>query len=216
MPLEVQYRTIELLEAALRRRIYVDRTPTWLLRPGREEFGPAWRKIRLIYRRLTDGMELPTTMPLRERRTVDGVLGGRGLPLRIVEVDESQHFNPFRALTLALYPETPVAFPRRVWLRESRSRRAKGGGGWAARKPPLFPMEGGRHRQRAFRDAIADLLPLQFGWAPTLRIADFEVRAWMYDRNAVSRMRLLLEQRLAEASPTNTIGEEVKSQVTDA
>jgi hypothetical protein len=215
VPLEVQYRTIELLEAALGRRIYVDRTPTWLLRPGREEFGPAWRKIRLIYRRLTNGMELPATMPLRERRSVDGVLGGRGIPFRIVEVDESQHFNPFRAQTLALYPETPVAFPRRVWLRESRTRRAKGGGGWSARKPPLFPMEGGRHRQRAFRDAIADLLPPQFGWAPTLRVADFEVRGWMYDRNAVSRMRRLVEERLVQPSDPDDLGADVHSEVSN-
>jgi hypothetical protein len=38
--------------------------------------------------------------------------------------------------------------------------------------PPLFPDAGGRHLQRAFRDALADLVPLEHGWLPTLRIAD--------------------------------------------
>jgi hypothetical protein len=43
-------------------------------------------------------------MPPRERRTVDCVLQRRGEPPRIVEFDEKQHFNGFRALTTARLP----------------------------------------------------------------------------------------------------------------
>jgi hypothetical protein len=45
-------------------------------------------------------------MPPRERRTVDCVLQRRGEPPRIVEFDEKQHFNGYRALTIRAYPQT--------------------------------------------------------------------------------------------------------------
>jgi hypothetical protein len=199
MRLDVQVRVTELVEAALRRRVYSGPTPDWLYRPGRAEIGVAWRRIRLIYRRLTDGLELPDRMPVRESRNVDGIIGGRGLPWRVLEVDERQHFNEFRAITLELYPtDVKVGFPLKDWLRESGRRKARAGGGWGARKPPLFPMSGGRHRQRAFRDALADLLPPIHDYAPTLRIAAFEVEPWMDARGAVTKMRALLEERMAD------------------
>ena len=199
MSRELQYRVLEVLEKALGRRVYPGPTPDWLLRPGRLDCGPRWRLIRAIYRDLSDGMDLPDVMPVREWREVDGIVGGRGAPHRIVEVDESQHFNEFRARTLSNYPrDVSLGYPKAVWLAESRRRRAKGGGGWAKPKPPLFPMEGGRHRQRAFRDALADILASSHGFAPTLRIADFEVQPWLWDRRgAIVRLGALVEERLA-------------------
>jgi hypothetical protein len=160
-----------------------------------------------MYAALTDGMLLPSEMPIREWREIDGIVGGRGTPVRIVEVDESQHFNEFRAVTLRRYPrDLEVAYPRRQWLAESARRRARGGGGWASPKPPLFPMDGGRHRQRAFRDALADLLPSVHGYAPTLRIADFEVEPWIWDsRGASTRLRLLIEERLAQGRTSSDL-----------
>jgi hypothetical protein len=108
-------------------------------------------------------------MPPRERRTVDCVLQRRGEPPRIVEFDEKQHFNSFRALTIRAYPRTAaVAFDRRAWLRACEAKRRLEGGGFGLPKPPLFPDEDGRHRQRAYRDAVADLLPAVHGWCPTL------------------------------------------------
>lgn len=35
---------------------------------------------------------------------------------QILEVDESQHFNEYRALTLRAYVNLPVAFDREAWL----------------------------------------------------------------------------------------------------
>jgi len=43
--------------------------------------------------------------------------------------------------------------------------------------PPLFPESGGRHRQRTFRDFLADALPIPHGWLPTMRISDDEPQA---------------------------------------
>jgi hypothetical protein len=53
------------------------------------------------------------------------------------------------------------------------------GGNFSKPKPPLFPMNGGRNYQRAFRDMLADVLPPARGWEPTIRIAHFEVVAWL-------------------------------------
>jgi len=145
-------------------------------------------------------LELPDEMPPRDRRRVDAVIERPGKPARIFEFDESQHFNAHRATTLRAYPDgVETAFPRDVWLRASESSTKKLGttGGWGKAKPPLFPHPGGRHLQRAFRDALADLLPAIYGWAATVRIADFEVQAWLQAGEAGQRMRALLRDRLA-------------------
>src|SRR4029077_16710879 len=84
---ELQYQVLEVLGKALGRRVYPGPTPECLLRPGRTEFGQRWRTVRLIYRELAEGLELPDEMPLREWREVDGVIGRRGVASRLVEVD---------------------------------------------------------------------------------------------------------------------------------
>jgi hypothetical protein len=67
-------------------------TPQWLLRPAASECGGQWPAVCSIYHELT-GLELPDVMPPRETRRVDAVLDtGDGSP-RILEVDETQHFN---------------------------------------------------------------------------------------------------------------------------
>jgi hypothetical protein len=43
---------------------------------------------------------------------------------------------------------------------------------------------------------LADLMPLEHHYAPTLRIADFEVAPWICTREADPRMRQLLDERL--------------------
>lgn len=97
-------------------------TPTWLVRPGRAECGGHWELARSIYRDLTD-LELPEEMRRIERRTVDAVLVSPDAT-RILEIDEKQHFNVFRALTLKHYVDrVPLAFDaRRFAWRTSRSR----------------------------------------------------------------------------------------------
>jgi hypothetical protein len=150
----------------------IEPTPGWLPRPGKIECSSSWETICRIYHDLT-GLELPETMPPRETRGVDAVLDvGDGHP-RVLEVDETQHFNRYRAGTLRSYPKTAsVAFPVEDLIAQSEKKTGLEGGGFGKSKPPLFPAEYGRHQQRAFRDTLADLLPLEHGWAPTLRIGD--------------------------------------------
>jgi hypothetical protein len=171
-------------------------TPLWLIRPGREECGKQWPLVQRIYHDLS-GATLPDVMRPVERRQVDAVLLVTGEQPRILEVDETQHFNEYRAITLRRYiDEIPLAFPAEVWRQRSYKKRKLEGGGFGAPKPPLFPGAGGRHRQRAFRDALCDILSPEHGWLPTLRIADFEVRDWINDSDARRRMSELLAGRL--------------------
>jgi very-short-patch-repair endonuclease len=134
-------------------------------------------------------------MPPRESRRVDCVLR-IGSSRRIVEVDEKQHFNRYRAASLRLYPRSiRVAFNRELWIKESEKKTKLGGGGWGSPSPPLFPADGGRHQQRAFRDARCDILPPDHGFLATLRIADFEVKNWFAADDASERMAQLLTAR---------------------
>jgi hypothetical protein len=171
-------------------------TPPWLLRPGPIECGGQWQTVCSVYSELT-ALDLPEAMPPRETRRVDAVLDAGDDAPRILEVDETQHFNRYRALTLGRYPaEVQVAFPIERWIEQSEKKTRLEGGGFGKPKPPLFPAEYGRHAQRAFRDMLADLLPLEHGWKPTLRIGDFEVLPWIYTSEAETGMRELLATRL--------------------
>ncbi len=170
-------------------------TPTWLLRPGRIECRGQWSLVCDIYNALT-GLVLPDIMPPRESRRVDGVFYFEGRSF-IFELDEKQHFNEFRAKTLRLYPQDlRLAFSSDQWIGHCLKKGKLEGGGFAKPKPPLLPGANGRHRQRAFRDALADVLPSEYGFAPTLRLADFEVRDWIFGFDAADRMSKLLADRL--------------------
>lgn len=196
MPLEFQRAVCDLVLEIYGGQVIAG-TPYWLQQPSRLECGRRWKPIERIYSELT-GLDLPEAPPPRERRSVDLILKKRGQPPRIIEVDESQHFNQYRAITLRAYPSSAaVAFPKRVWITACDEKRRLEGGGFAKPRPPLFPGEGGRHLQRAFRDALADLLPSAHGWLPTLRVADFECRDWIFCADNKARMSRLLKQRLA-------------------
>ncbi|MFG3022681.1 hypothetical protein ACGFZQ_29735 [Streptomyces sp. NPDC048254] len=110
---------------------------------------------------------------------------------QILEVDEKQHFTAARALTLECYPAgVKLGFDASRWLARSQALTGREpGGGFGKPKPPLFPGEGGRHRQRAFRDAPTDLLPPVHDWLPALRISDTEVTAITAAPDPVSSLR---------------------------
>jgi hypothetical protein len=189
-----------------------NRWPVWIQRPGRIECGALWKCICDIYSELTGGLNLPDVMPLKESRSLDAVLLGSDGRHRLVEFDESQHFNKYRQMTFRYYPEgINLAFPVSQWASQCVRMVRLPGGGFAKPRPPLFPMEGGRHRQRAFRDALADVLPVLHGFAPTLRIADFELEAWIDESDANSRLSALLNERLDKSYNCghNTIGSNV-------
>ena len=171
----------------------IEPTPAWLMRPGCIECGKRWPLICSIYRHLTY-QALPEEMPTNEGRRVDCVLRVANHAPRIIEVDERQHFNHYRAATLRLYPpDIRLAFDRKMWIEHSEAKATLEAGGWGTPKPPLFPGDGGRHRQRAFRDALCDILPPDYGFLPTLRLADFEVDGWLIANDVCKRMKDLLD-----------------------
>jgi len=170
-------------------------TPPWLQRPDRSECGERWELIVEIHR-LLEGEELEDVMPSRETRRVDGVFQYRGRWF-LFELDETQHFNAYRAKTLEVYPpDLALAFGKDAWIGRCREKVKLEGGGWARPRPPLFPGANGRHRQRAFRDALADLVPSVHGFLPTLRLGDREIDLTLSPADAKQRMAELLRQRL--------------------
>lgn len=174
------------------------RTPDWLQRPGRHECRDQWPLVQQMYQAIT-GCVLPDTMPSRERRRVDGVFHGHSDRPFIFELDETQHFNMYRAATLRLYPNTlQLGFSKDNFIQHCRQKKKLEGGGFAKPKPPLFPDTNGRHQQRAFRDALTDLLPQEHGFAPTLRLADFEIHDWIHTSEAIDHMVQLIKTRLGE------------------
>ncbi len=150
MPLKIQKAVLDLI-AQITGRTIETRTSIWLLRPGLIECGNYWQLVCQIYQGLT-GRQLPEVMPARETRRVDGTLEFGCSGKRIIEVDESQHFNQYRSMTLRRYPkEIQLAFDRKTWIDHSESKQwPKSGGGFAAPKPPLFPNAGGRHGKERF------------------------------------------------------------------
>lgn len=195
MPCEFQRDVLKLVRQVLGGSC--EPTPKWLLRPGHVECGKRWQLICEIYRELTN-QKLPQTMPRRESRRVDCVLKAANSNPRIIEVDETQHFNRFRAETLRLYPpEIELAFDRKVWAERSEAKKKLEGGGLTMTNSPLFPGDEGRHRQRAFRDALCDILPPVHGFLPTLRIAKFDVNDWLKAYDARDKMEELLRTKFS-------------------
>lgn len=190
---ELQERVLEVL-VSVTGATPLSRKPDWLQRPDAADCGSRWPLVCEIYRSLT-GLDLPMVMPPREWRRIDGVIQVAGSRPRIVEVDEAQHFNAFRARTLECYHNVPVAFDVADYMTHCGVKCRLEGGDFGKPKPPLFPGEGGRHRQRAFRDALADIVPLEHGYAPTLRIAHFEVESWIFGDGAERGMECLLAKR---------------------
>jgi len=167
-------------------------TPWWLHRPGKSECRNAWTLVKTIYKDLA-GKDLPDEMPPRERRSIDAVLVDSNGRERLLEVDETQHFNEYRARTLVCYPEDlPLGFNRQSWIKAAVMKKRLEGGGFGKPRPPLFPGENGRHRQRAFRDALADILPLQYGMLPTLRIAYWELPPPITERKVADLLAIKL------------------------
>jgi hypothetical protein len=118
-----------------------ERTPRWLMRPGPDECRVRWPLVCKIYNDLT-GKDLPREMPAREYRRVDCVLKQPNLAARIVEVDESQHFNRYRAITLLLYPpDINIAFDQGTWVERSEGKKKLEGGGFGKQRPLSFPKK---------------------------------------------------------------------------
>lgn len=89
----------------------------------------------------------------------------------LIEIDESQHFTSFRALSLRLYPsDVRVSFDRNHYMdlcRELAPRSDR----YRASKAAVGFGPGGRQRQRAYHDALRDLAAPACGRPPVIRVA---------------------------------------------
>lgn len=88
----------------------------------------------------------------------------------IIEVDEVQHFTSARLVTLDHYPEVPLGFDLEEYRQLIDKWRSKGDNAFAHRISRDFPRPGGRQAQRAYNDALRDLLAPNFTGLPVLRI----------------------------------------------
>jgi len=96
-----------------------------------------------------------------------------------VEFDEKQHFNQFRKITLDFYDQINIKYPLNLYKQlNDNIKISPGNSGFTKLKSKdiLFPeilageKQDNRIRQRAFRDFMKDLLPIENGYSPTLRI----------------------------------------------
>jgi hypothetical protein len=79
--------------------------------------------------------------------------------LQVVEVDEVQHFTSERACALELYPPSvPLGFDVEEYVTYCRCWAATADRYRAEKRASDFPFPGGRRAQRAYLDAVRDLL----------------------------------------------------------
>lgn len=89
----------------------------------------------------------------------------------LIEVDEVQHFTTARARTLALYPkDTALGFDLGEYRQLVARWAHKGDNAFAHKTASDFPGPGGRQAQRAYNDAVRDLLAPTFTGHPLIRI----------------------------------------------
>jgi hypothetical protein len=113
---------------------------------------------------------------------------------QLVEVDEIQHFTSDRLRTLELYPpEVSLGFDLGFY-RDLCDRHHRTADRYRADKTATdFPFPGGRRAQRAFLDAVRDLLAPYLAGHPVLRVPAPECDAALAFARA--------ERSLFEAAP---------------
>lgn len=109
----------------------------------------------------------------------------------LVEVDEVQHFTSARLTSLDFYPESAgLGFDLEEYRALIERWKTKGDRAYAHKVSRDFPAAGGRQAQRAYNDALRDLLAPGFTGHPVIRIP-VPSRALS---GAVERLRLSLAQ----------------------
>lgn len=77
----------------------------------------------------------------------------------LVEVDEVQHFTSARLTALCLYPrDVSLGFDLDEYLALAEQWRGRGDRAFAYKTAREFPGTAGRQRQRAYFDAVRDVL----------------------------------------------------------
>jgi hypothetical protein len=177
---------VRLLEKKLNNKVscIYEYKPEWLLSNPTYQLLEKYSELHLLYKELTGNkfllkekiLEL-SDKKLNQKQSFDIWIGE---PFNFaVEFDEKQHFNQYRRITLDYYEKIDTKFPVMFYKKLNDDIEIiPGKSGFTRLKSydPLFPemLEGekqdNRIRQRAFRDFLKDLLPIENGFNPTLRI----------------------------------------------
>lgn len=177
---------VELIEKKYNKKpsCFYEYKPDWLLSNPSEQLIENRPELHKLYEKLTENKfslkekftEL-SAKKLKQKQSFDIWIGE---PFNFaVEFDEKQHFNQFRKITLDFYDKINIKYPIGLYKELNNEIEIKPGKSGFTRlksNDPLFPemLEGekqeNRIRQRAFRDVLKDLLPIENGFNPTLRI----------------------------------------------
>ena len=91
---------------------------------------------------------------------------------QLVEVDEVQHFTTARKATLDHYPEAvSLGFSLDEYRLLVARHQSEGDRAFAHKRAADFDFAGGRQAQRAYNDALRDLLAPTFTGLPVVRVA---------------------------------------------
>lgn len=122
-----------------------------------------------IHRVLGGNAEALAAKRMNNRPIPDLVHMGIGC---IVEIDEIQHFTSARLQSFGLYPSgVRLGFDRLEYAHLVEKWRARGDSAFAHKVAADCPQPGGRQAQRAYNDALRDLLAPTFTNHPVIRIA---------------------------------------------
>lgn len=177
---------LEIIENKYKQKVscFYEYKPDWLISFPTKLQVEKYNEINDIYFKLVDNkfnlieqLSKLTTQKLRQRQSFDIWIGE---PYNFaVEFDEKQHFNQFRKKTLDYYNNIDTKFPIQLYQKLNNGVEIRpGNSGFTRLKSfdPLFPeildgeKQDNRIRQRAFRDYLKDLLPIENGFNATLRI----------------------------------------------
>ena len=158
--------------------------PDWLLSNPSKQLIEKRLELNELYAELTENkfslkekVDGLTNKKERQKQSFDIWIGE---PFNFaVEFDEKQHFNQFRKISLNFYDKIDVKFPIHLYKGLNDGIKIKPGNSGFTRlksNDTLFTemlkgeKQDNRTRQRAFRDFLKDLLPIENGFNPTLRI----------------------------------------------
>lgn len=116
----------------------------------------------------------------------------------VVEVDEFQHFTSDRLETLLAYPdEVGLGFVREEYIDLCGQLRSKADRYRASKEARGFRGAGGRRAQRAYFDAVRDLVVPALGFQPVIRAAAYD------DDGAAAYLRVRGRMLALLANPSN-------------
>jgi len=158
--------------------------PNWLKSiPNKDDLKNKWEIIKKVYSELNENiLDIETQLEkidLKKKNRTQSFDIWFNEPYNFaVEFDERQHFNQFRKITLNYYNDIVVDFDIEYYKTLNNKIIKPGTSGFTklGKSTSLFPellkgeRQDNRIRQRAFRDLLKDITPVELGFNPTFRI----------------------------------------------